>query len=112
MFNRVSGQRMDLLRDFRPTSKVQLRQFCIWYCEGDVKKATDLYNFYADGVDLPDNEPVQQTKMQAVKESVTDVLGFVRENGDDILNAVSYVKGLFGKGPAAGPVAEALPKIN
>ena len=112
MFNKVDSQRMDLLKDFKPTSKVQLRQFCIWYCQGDVKKATELYDFYAQGVDLPDNDPVQPTKMQVVKEGVTDVLGFVRDNGDDIITAVNYIKNLFGKGTATSAVADALPKIN
>lgn len=112
MFNKVDSQRMDLLKDFKPTSKVQLRQFCIWYCQGDVKKATELYDFYAQGVDLPDNDPVQPTKMQVVKESVTDVLSFVKDNQDDIGNLIGLAKTLFGKGTATSAVADALPKIN
>lgn len=103
---------MDLLTDFVPTSKVQLKGFCMRYADGDVKNATELYNFYADGIDLPDKEPQQPTKMQNLKDGVTDVVGFIRDNGDDIMNAFYFVKDLFTKKAAAGAVADALPKIN
>lgn len=103
---------MDLLRDFKPTSKTQTRQFCIWYCEGNVEKANELYKYFTDGLDLPDQEPAQPSRMQNVKEGVEDVVGFIRDNGDDIMNAFYFVKDLFTNKASVGAVADALPKIN
>ena len=104
---------MELLRDFRATSKAQLRQFCIWYTQGDVRKATELYEYYAAGIELPDTDPLPQGKLQAVKEGVADVLGFVKENQGDIENIVGLARALFGKKPAeAAAAVGALPKIN
>ena len=107
---------MEQLKDFRPSSKVQLRQFCIVFCEGDVEKANKLYNYYSAGIELPDTEPVPPSKMQVVKDNALDIFGFVRDNQNDIINAITFIKAIFnrGGGMAAVPqqVAEALPKIN
>ena len=104
-------QKMEELKTFRPTSKVQLRQFCMWFAQGDVKKATEMYEFYAEGISLPDTEPVPPTRLQSFKSGAEDVMGFVRENQDDILTAVGFIKSLFGKGAQSG-VAEPLANIN
>lgn len=114
MFNWKSN-RMEKLRDFRPTSKVQLRQFCICFTDGDVEKADKLYNYYANGIELPDTEPVKPSAMQAVKENAVDIFGFLRDNQTDIINALAFIKSLFSRGggtAAITQVAEALPKIN
>ena len=103
---------MDELRSFRPTSKVQLRQFCMWYSQGDVAKAAEMYAFYSDGLALPDTEPTPPTKLQAFKESAADVMGFVKENQSDILTAIGFVKALFGRGGASGGALEPLENIN
>lgn len=106
---------MEMLRDFRPTSKIQLRQFCICYCDGDVKKAAEMYDYYAAGIELPDTEPVKPSTMQVVKENAVDIFGFVKDNQADIINAIAFIKSIFSRGgvsAAIAPVAEALPKIN
>jgi hypothetical protein len=109
----TNNEKMERLQDFKPTSKAQLRQFCMWFAEGDVKKAKDMYDFYADGIDLPDVEPTQPTTFQNVKNTASDVLVFVRDNKDDILTAVGFVKSLLGKGGnAVQAAAEPIAKIN
>lgn len=109
----TNNEKMERLQDFKPTSKAQLRQFCMWFAEGDTKKARDMYDFYADGIDLPDVEPTQPTKLQNVKTTATDLLGFVRDNKDDILTAYSFIKSLIGKGGnAVQTVVEPIAKIN
>lgn len=115
MFNFSSSDRMEKLKDFRPTSKIQLRQFCICFTDGDVEKADKLYNYYASGIELPDTEPVPPSKMQVVKDNALDIFGFVRDNQTDIVNAIAFIKALFSRGGATTitqQVAEALPKIN
>lgn len=104
-------RKMEQLSDFRPTSKMQIRQFCMRFAEGDVKKATEMYEFYANGIDLPDLEPEPVSKMQAFKNGAADVMGFVRDNQDDLINAIAFVKSLFGRGSVA-QAAEPLTNIN
>lgn len=114
MFN--SGNKMEHLKDFTPTSKVQLRRFCMWFSQGDVKKATEMYEFYANGIDLPDTDPVPPTAMQSIKNGATDVMGFVRDNQNDITSFIALLKSVFGKGDGvlstAQKVVKPLSNIN
>ena len=114
MFN--SGSKMEQLKDFTPTSKVQLRKFCMWFSQGDVKKATEMYDFYANGIDLPDTDPIPPTKMQSIKSSAEDIMGFVHDNQDDITTFIAFLKSIFGKGGAtlntAQKVVKPLADIN
>lgn len=76
-----------------------------------------MYEYYSNGIELPDTEPVLPSKMQVLKDNAADIFGFVRDNQTDIINAITFIKALFsrgGGGIAAVPqqVAEALPKIN
>ena len=105
---------MESLNNFQPTSKIQLRQFCITFCEGDVKRAAEMYDYYAAGINLPDTEPVKPWAMQAVKENAVDIFGFLRDNQTDIINAIVFIKSIFsrGGGAAIAQAAEAIPKIN
>lgn len=108
----TNNEKMERLQDFKPTSKVQLRQFCIWFTQGDVEKAKAMYDFYSEGVDLPDTDPVPPTKLQSVKATATEVMDFVRDNQDDLVSAVGFIKSLFDKGGVAQNVVEPLTKIN
>ena len=50
MFNRKKTD----LRMINPTSKISLKMSCIEASNGDLAKAKELYDYFADGVDIPD----------------------------------------------------------
>lgn len=116
MFSDISdSERADTFRNFVPTSKAQLCQFSLLASGGDIAKAREIYDFYAERLNLPDVEPVQPSRMESIKAGAADIFGFVRDNQNDIINAISFVRSLFNRNaaaPIAQQVAEALPKIN
>ena len=106
-------RRMEFIQTFRPTSKIQLKQVCNWYHKGDLKKAKEMYDFYADGLDLPDNDPVPPTWIDQAK----SFMGWAKENQNELAQAYEFVRSIVankGKLPSVGiePVGEALPPIN
>lgn len=105
-------KKMEFIQTFRPTSKIQLKQVCNWYHNGDLKKAKEMYDFYAEGLDLPDNDPVPPTWFDQAKSFV----GWAKENQGEIAQAYEFVRSIItnkGKLPALGiDSGEALPPIN
>lgn len=106
-----SNGKAECLKDFRPTSKAQLRQFCMWFADGDVKKAREMYDYYSDGIELPDVEPEPPTKMQRLKDNAADIMAFVRDNQGDIATAIGFVRSFFGKATPQ-TIIEPITKIN
>ena len=85
----------------------------MWFSEGNVQKAKEMYDFYSADIELPDVDPIPPTKMQAFKENAESVMGFVRENQNDIVTAIGFVRSLFGKGGGAvEKIVEPIAKIN
>ena len=106
-------KRMEFIQTFKPTSKIQLKQVCNWYCSGDLKKAKEMYDFYADGLDLPDNDPVPPTWIDHAK----NFIGWAKENQNEIAQAYEFMRSIIankGKLPSFTPdmPETALPPIN
>ena len=105
-------RRMEILDNFVPTSKVQLKQFCLSFCNGDCKKAQEMYNFFAADLNLPDTDPAPPSVMDKIK----SFAGFVKENQEDIVNAYNLIQHVIrNKGAIPTPnvtPTEPLPPIN
>lgn len=94
-----------------PMSKASLKQQCLLVSEGDIEKATKLYDFYIkDMEDLPTFDPIQPTTMQQVKETASSTFQWVKENKDDIMDWVGFFRGMFSKGGGEGGTP--IPPIN
>lgn len=92
-------------------SKASLKQQCLLISEGDIDKATKLYDFYIkDMEDLPTFDPIQPTTMQQVKETASSTFQWVKENKDDIMDWVGFFRGMFSKGGSEGGTP--IPPIN
>lgn len=88
-------------------SKMSLKMSCINACKGDVGKAKELYEFLASDIaDLPDFDIPQPTTMQQVQQTFGNIFGWVKENRDDIVQAVGFIQSLRG-GNSTAPVANA-----
>ena len=121
-FNKRRKERMDFLQNFRPTSKVQLKQACQWYCNGDFKRAQEMYDFYAKDIELPDFDPVSPTWQQQVKDGANGLMGWLKENQNTLSQGYEFIRQIIankGQLPAltsdAEEVAEStepLPSIN
>lgn len=100
------------LSRINPTSKLSLKMSCIAIADGDLEKATKMYEFFAADMDLPDTDPVPPTKMQMIKSSVEEVSGLIKNNKDDIMDLVGFVMGIVGKkAPATSSGAANIPPL-
>ena len=67
----------------RPTSKVALKQQCLLIAKGDLKKAAELYDYFAKDLDgLPNFDVVPPSWSDAFGHKVNDVFNWVRDNQD------------------------------
>lgn len=86
---------------------------CLLTCNGDIDKAAKLYEFMIkDMEDLPLFDAPVPTRMQQVKETIGQGMGWLKENKDDIMQGIEFVRGLLGKGGSAAPSGDPLPPIN
>lgn len=101
----------EMIPRLNPTSKASLKQQCLFIAEGDVDKASRLYDFMIkDMDDLPLFDPIAPTTMQQVKETASSTFQWVKENKDDIMDWVGFFRGMIGKGGSGE--ATPLPPIN
>lgn len=115
---------MTMIQALKPTSKATLKMQCLVICKADIEEATKLYDFFArDMPDLPDYDPPPQTVMDTTKRTVSDLVTWLRENGDTIAAGYEVVRQMTGgrlpplvlpAGGEAAPSAGAsvLPPIN
>ena len=91
-----------------PSSKMALKLSCIQACQGNVERAKELYDFLSEGVEsIPDFEIPRPTAMQQAQEVLGNIFGWVKNNKDDIMQAVGYIQSL--RGSAAGVVPPTTP---
>lgn len=91
-FNKKRKERMDFLQNFKPTSKVQLKQACQWYCNGDFKRAQEMYDFYVKDIELPDFDPVPPTWQQQVKDGANGFMGWLKENQNTLSQGYEFIR--------------------
>ena len=105
---------MSMIRGLNMTSKASLKQFCLLTSNGDVDKASKMYDFLVKDMDgLPTFDPVKPTAMQNIKTTATDIFSFLKENGDEIQQGIDIIRSMFGKGGHTSNVThEELPPIN
>lgn len=97
------------------TSKASLKQFCLLATQCNVGEAEKLYDFLTkDMEELPMFDPVKPTVMQNVKTTAGDIFSFLKNNKDDIVQGVDFIRSMFGKGgtPPTDVPPTSLPPIN
>ena len=113
-FHRKREQQMAMLRQITPISKASLKRQCLMIAEGDLKKAKEFYDFWADGLsELPDFDPKQPSWVDAFGTRVNNVLDWAQEHKDVLTQGVDLISNLIGRrGPAIAEAAESLEEIN
>lgn len=93
------------------SSKMSLKMSCINACKGDVQRAKELYDFLSEGIkSIPDFDIQPPSMVQQIKETVGSVFGWVKENREDIVQAVGFVQSIVKK-PSAAPATTEIPPL-
>lgn len=89
-----------------PTSKMTLKLSCLSACDNDIDRAEKLYQFLVGDLgELPDVDPVSPSGFQQVKESVSEVFGWINEHREDIEKGVQLIQSFRGNTkPATNPL--------
>ena len=102
---------MEMIQGIRPTSKASLKLQCLWVSNGDVDKARKLYDFFAEDVDLPDNDPAPQSWVVSARDVANGFVSWFRENQETLAQGLDFIRNMAGRGV---PMTESqpLPEIN
>ena len=111
-FNKEEKQKkMEFIQHFVPTSKAQLLQVAMTLSGGNIEKAQEFVNFYANNLELPDFDPIAPTFMQQVK----SFFSWAKDNQGDIIQGYQFIQGIIknkGELPTIMPTDTPLSPIN
>lgn len=79
------------------SSKLSLKLSCLQTANGDIEKAKELYEYIAADMELPDVTPVPPSTFQQIKTGAEDVMGWIQEHQNDIVNIYQTVQAFRGK---------------
>lgn len=115
LFNNKKDQ-LRMLQNIQFTSKASLKTQCLYYANGNIKEAKELYEFLTEDMkDLPATDPVPPTWQENTKSTINGALAWFQQNQGTIAQGIDYIRGLMGKGPvgvAEEAAAEPLEEIN
>ena len=114
-FNKERKKKMEFIQNFVPTSKAQLLQVAMFFHNGDIHKAQEMFDFYAKNLDLPDFDPIAPSFMQQVKSGASDFFSWIKDNQGDIINGYQFIQSVIanrGAIPVPDVPTEPLPDIN
>lgn len=113
MFWNRTRIRKNMIPQIRPTSKVALKQQSLMLANGDIEKASKIYDFYIkDMEELPMFDEIHPTPLQQVKDGAIGAMSWLNENKNDILDWVGIIRGIFNKGGSVSQSGTPLPPIN
>lgn len=88
----------------RTTSKDALKRTALMAANNDIKKATEIYEFFMkDMPGIPDFEPVQPTTFNQIKDTAVQIFQWSRDNQDQIVGTINMVLQMMGKDPIGMP---------
>lgn len=100
------------LNMLRTTSKDALKRSALMMCEGDIKKATEIYEFFIKDVEsMPDFDTPPTPFLEQAKSTVGEVFGFLDENKDKLMGAWEFIKSMRGGGGTPAAPASPLPPL-
>jgi hypothetical protein len=94
-FNKQKKEKMEFLKNYVPTSKAQLIQASLYYGEGDLKKAQEMFDFYSKNLNLPDFDPVDPSFMQKFKTNASGIFSWFKENQGDLVQGYQIVQSII-----------------
>lgn len=115
MFQRNKQEQIDL-RMIDPSSKITLKMSCVQAANGDMAKATELYDFFTKDLELPDYPVPQPTAVQKFTQQAESLFGWIEQNGDKFMKGYNMIQMIRGGNPipmaqAAETAANAIPPL-
>lgn len=81
-------------------------------CDGDIKKATEIYEFFIKDIDtMPDFDTPPTPFIEQAKNTVGEVFGFFGENKDKLMSAWEFIKSMRGGGGTPAAPSQPLPPL-
>lgn len=94
----------------RTSSKEALKRSALMVCGNDIRKATELYEFFVkDMPNLPDTDPVLPNTFDQIKDTAVSVFQWGEQNQDKIIGAINMVLSMLGKNPVGTAPVEVPP---
>lgn len=107
---------LKMIAEMNFTSKTKIKQYALLLAKGDIKYASEIYDFLIKDLDeLPAEDPVPPTTMDRIKETVGGGFSWLRENEDTLVNTFERIVGLIQSrkgGVSSTPHATPLNPIN
>ena len=94
----------------RVTSKISLKLSCLEVCGNDIKDAEELYNYIAQGLDLPDTDPPTPSRLDQIKRGADDIISWLGSHKEDLMQGYALIKGLI-PSQAATEVPPPIPNL-
>ena len=94
----------------RVTSKIVLKLSCLEVCGNDIKDAEELYNYIAQGLDLPDTDPPTPSRLDQIKRGADDIISWLGSHTDDLMQGYALIKGLI-PSQATAEVSPPIPNL-
>lgn len=96
----------------RTTSKDSLKRSALFMCNGDIKAATEIYDFFVkDMPNMPDFDPPQTSFIDQAKTTIGEVFGFMDANQDKLIGAWNIIQQMRGGGHIPPTTPTNLPPI-
>lgn len=83
------------------TSKIALKLSCLEVCGNDIKDADELYNYIAQGLELPDTDPPTPSRLDQIKRGADDIISWLGSHKDDLMQGYALIKGFIPSQAAA-----------
>lgn len=103
---------MDKINQISCSSKESLLKSCFVVYEGDVKKAKETYEYFANNLDLPDKDIPPPTMMQKAEGFIDGISGLYEKNKDGIAQGIQLFQSLRGKATAATSAPANIPPLT
>ena len=87
----------------RTTSKEALKRTALIASGYDIKKATELYDFFAKDINLPDTDPILPSTLDQIRDTAVGVFQWGEQNQEKIIGGVNLVLQMMGKDPIGIP---------
>lgn len=86
------------------TSKDALKRTALFATGGDIKAATDIYEYFVkDMPNMPDFEPPQATFMEQAKDTIGSVFGWIDQNQDKLAGYWNIIQSMRAKNAPTPP---------
>lgn len=104
---------MSKLDQISCASKLSLKKSCFAACDGDVKKAKEIYDYFAEGLELPEQDPIPPSLMKKIESGIDDLSGIYEKNKDGIAQVWGFIQSMRGKAnvPAAASTSLDIPPL-